>query len=278
MFQGCFDDLLPFPDIMERASDRAAIRHDSLNTTPTIDKIAIESPLKTTSNIENGALYGTIMRTPGDDLELMVGMLISSGDLLDGEEIPEIEISMNSAHVSIDTTRSKRIVDGTSACGLCGREEIIIEPISDIHSMPTYNIDSKVLLQILSQIGEEQELFKSTGGSHAAASWSNDGCMDSLMEDVGRHNALDKLIGHHRLNGKWPLSENVVSLSGRISYEMVEKAVRSNIPILLSVGSATTAAIDLATYHDLTLIVFARDQRFTCMTGAHRIINADAVK
>ena len=263
---------------MERASDRAAIRHDSLNRIPTIDKIAIESPLKTSSNIENGSLYGTIMRTPGHDLELIVGMLISSGDLLDGDDIPEIEIILNSAHVAIQSTNSHRIVDGTSACGLCGRDEIIIEPITDCNSMPEYNIDSNILLQILSKIGNNQDLFKLTGGTHAVASWSNDGCMNSLMEDVGRHNALDKLIGHHKLNGQWPLSNNIVSLSGRISYEMVEKAVRSNIPILISVGSATTAAIDLATYHDMTLIVFARDERFTCMTGAHRIITADAVK
>jgi len=278
MSHGCFDGLLPFPDIMEGASDRSAIRHESLNRTPTIDKIAIESPLKTSSNNENSTLYGTIMRTPGNDLELMVGMLISSGDLLNGDDIPEINIISNSAHVSIDSTQSKRTIDGTSACGLCGRDDIKIEPISDYTSMPECNIDTKILLQISSMIGDEQDLFKQTGGTHAAASWSYDGRMNSLMEDVGRHNALDKLIGHHRLNGKWPLSNNIVSLSGRISYEMVEKAVMSNIPILISIGSATTAAIDLASFHDMTLIVFARDQRFTCMTGAHRIINADAVK
>ena len=121
-------------------------------------------------------------------------------------------------------------------------------------------------------------MFESTGGTHAAALWDLNGEMLSIMEDVGRHNAFDKLIGHQRIIEKWPMSSCVVSLSGRISYEMVEKAIRSNIPILISVGSATTAAIDLASFHDLSLIVFARDHRFTCMTGTHRIINADGVK
>lgn len=275
---GCFDDLLPFPVSMERANERPAIRHDSLTHSPIIDKIAIEEPLNTSSNRPDRTLYGSLMRTPGNDLELIIGMLISSGDLLIDENIPEIDIQENCAHVSINSTNSNRIIDGTSACGLCGREEVKIQPLSDCDSMPDYTIESEIIHKIISNIGENQNLFELTGGTHAAASWNKEGIMTSIMEDVGRHNALDKLIGGHRMKNDWPLSEYIITLSGRISYEMVEKAVRSNVGILISVGSATTAAIDLATFHNLTLIVFARDQRFTCMTGGHRINIADAVK
>ena len=144
--------------------------------------------------------------------------------------------------------------------------------------MPKIDIHEEIIRKIINKIGDGQKLFDSTGGTHAAALWNLNGEMISIMEDVGRHNAFDKLVGHQRILGQWPMSNGVVSLSGRISYEMVEKAIRSSVPILISVGSVTTAAIDLANFHDLSLIVFARDNRFTCMTGTHRIISADGVK
>ena len=263
---------------MDGTNERAAIRHSLHESIPVVDIIAIESPLQTSSDRDDGKLYGTLMRTPGHDKELILGLMISSGDLLPNHEIPNIQLSSNSIHVSINSTNSERIIDSTSACGICGRENIEITPLIGCTNMPELNIDSHLIRDIISKIGLGQNLFQSTGGTHAAALWNLEGQMLSIMEDVGRHNAFDKLVGKQRLSCQWPLSNNIVTLSGRISYEMVEKAVRSNIPILMSVGSATTAAIDLAVFHDLTLIVFARDNRYTVMTGAHRIINADEVK
>ncbi len=263
---------------MDETNQRPGIKYSKGKYVPTIDSIAVETPLQTTSDRNDGKLYGTLMRTPGNDLELIVGLMISSGDLLLNEQIPEINISSNCVHVSISKTKSERLLNSTSSCGICGRENVEIVPIPDCSTMPKLNIHVDIIKKIIKKIGDGQDLFESTGGTHAAALWDLNGEMLSIMEDVGRHNAFDKLIGHQRIIEKWPMSSCVVSLSGRISYEMVEKAIRSNIPILISVGSATTAAIDLASFHDLSLIVFARDHRFTCMTGTHRIINADGVK
>jgi len=263
---------------MDETNQRPGIKYSIEKSVPTIDSIAVEIPLQTTSDRNDGKLYGTLMRTPGNDLELIIGLMISSGDLLDNDQIPEINISSNSVHVSISNTSSERLQNSTSSCGICGRDNVEIVPIPDCDTMPKIEIHSDIIRNIIEKIGDGQDLFESTGGTHAAALWNLDGDMLSIMEDVGRHNAFDKLIGHQRIINAWPLSNGIVSLSGRISYEMVEKAVRSNIPILISVGSATTAAIDLASFHDLSLIVFARDRRFTCMTGSHRIINADGVK
>lgn len=263
---------------MDETNQRPGIKYSKGKYVPTIDSIAVETPLQTTSDRNDGKLYGTLMRTPGNDLELIVGLMISSGDLLLNEQIPEINISSNCVHVSISKTKSERLLNSTSSCGICGRENVEIVPIPDCSAMPKLNIHVDIIKKIIKKIGDGQDLFESTGGTHAAALWDLNGEMLSIMEDVGRHNAFDKLIGHQRIIEKWPMSSCVVSLSGRISYEMVEKAIRSNVPIIISVGSATTAAIDLASFHDLSLIVFARDHRFTCMTGTHRIINADGVK
>ena len=263
---------------MDESNQRPGIKYSTGKSVPTVDSIAVEIPLQTTSDKDDGKLYGTLMRTPGKDLELIIGLLISSGDLLVNEQIPEINISSNCVHVSISRTNSERLQNSTSSCGICGRENVEIVPIPECSTMPNTQIHADIIRKIIKKIGNGQDLFESTGGTHAAALWGLDGEMLSIMEDVGRHNAFDKLIGHQRIIGEWPMSSGIVSLSVRISYEMVEKAVRSNIPILISVGSATTAAIDLASFHDLSLIVFARDHRFTCMTGAHRIISADGVK
>ncbi|MFL2977094.1 MAG: formate dehydrogenase accessory sulfurtransferase FdhD [Candidatus Thalassarchaeaceae archaeon] len=263
---------------MDETNQRPGIKYSIEKSAPTIDSIAVEIPLQTTSDRNDRKLYGTLMRTPGKDMELIIGLMISSGDLLVNEQIPEVTISSNIVHVAISNIHSERLLNSTSSCGICGRENIEIVPIPDCGTMPKIHINSDIIRKIIQKIGNGQDLFQSTGGTHAAALWNLDGEMLSIMEDVGRHNAFDKLIGHQRIIGQWPMSTCIVSLSGRISYEMVEKAIRSNVPILISVGSATTAAIDLASFHDLTLIVFARDHRFTCMTGTHRIINADDVK
>ena len=263
---------------MDETNQRPGIKYSIEKSVPTIDSIAVEIPLQTTSDRNDRKLYGTLMRTPGKDMELIIGLMISSGDLLVNEQIPEVTISSNSVHVAISNIHSERLLNSTSSCGICGRENVEIVPIPDCGTMPKIHINSDIIRKIIKKIGNGQDLFQSTGGTHAAALWNLDGEMLSIMEDVGRHNAFDKLIGHQRIIAQWPMSTCIVSLSGRISYEMVEKAIRSNVPILISVGSATTAAIDLASFHDLTLIVFARDHRFTCMTGTHRIIIADDVK
>jgi FdhD protein len=121
-------------------------------------------------------------------------------------------------------------------------------------------------------MGENQQLFKKTGGVHAVARFSSNGTLVDIAEDVGRHNAMDRIVGRAFLAGSLPLSDEVVVLSGRISYEMVEKAVRAGVAVLAAVGAATTLAVDVARAHGMTLVSFISDERCNICSAAHRII------
>ena len=258
--------------------NRMGFKYDGPNRTPVSDFVANEAPLKTSCNSSDGRLYGTLMRTPGDDEALIIGLMTGEGDLRRIDKLPEIQAQEGNVHVIWDGAPSRRSMDSTSSCGLCGREEIQITPVQDCDAMPNVKVDFNVIHSISAKDSSPRTLYSVTGSAHSATSYNLNGVEIQTMEDVGRHNAIDKLVGIHRINSDWPMSQHIVSLSGRVSYEMVEKAVRSDIPLLMSVGGATTAAIDLAAFHELTLIVFAREGRFTVMTGAHRIVQDEFVK
>ena len=263
---------------MEDRMDRMGFRYKGHNRTPVSDSVANEAPLKTSCDSADGRLYGTLMRTPGEDKALIIGLMTGEGDLRENDPLPRIQTEDGNVHVLWEGVPSHRSLDSTSSCGMCGREEVRINPIEGCGSMPDINVDDKVIYSITLKESRDGTLYNVTGSAHSATSYALNGEEIQTMEDVGRHNALDKLVGIHRINSEWPMSQHIVSLSGRVSFEMVEKAVRSNIPILMSVGGATSAAIDLAAFHQLTLIVFAREGRFTVMTGAHRIVQDESVK
>ena len=258
--------------------NRLGFKYEGANRTPVSDFVANEAPLKTSCNSSNGLLYGTLMRTPGEDKALIIGLMTGEGDLRRIDNLPEIQVQEDNVHVIWEGAPSRRLLDSTSSCGLCGRDEIQITPIRDCGAMPKVKVDFNVIHSITNMEPMPSTLYSVTGSAHSATSYNLNGVEIQTMEDVGRHNAIDKLVGIHRMKSDWPMSQHIVSLSGRVSYEMVEKAVRSDIPLLMSVGGATTAAIDLAAFHELTLIVFAREGRFTVMTGAHRIVQDESVK
>ena len=263
---------------MQDRSHRAGFRYQESSRAPVSDFVANETPLNTTCDGPDGRLYGTLMRTPGDDKPLILGLMTGEGDLLCDDTLPEIQCQDGNVHVTWSGTPSRRSLDSTAACGMCGRDEIQIVPIEGCGAMPEVKVDNTIIHSISIIEPEGTSLYSVTGSSHSATSYTLSGDMVQTMEDVGRHNAMDKLVGIHRIDSDWPMNKHIVSLSGRVSFEMVEKAVRSNVPILMSVGGATSAAIDLAAFHDLTLIVFAREGRFTVMTGAHRIVHDESVK
>ena len=263
---------------MQDRSQRAGFRFQEHSRHPVSDAVASEAPLNTTCDSPDGRLYGTLMRTPGEDKPLILGLMTGEGDLPRDNQLPEVQCQDGHVHVIWSGIPSRRSLDSTAACGMCGRDEIRIVPIEGCGSMPNVKVDDTVIYSISIMEPEEDSLYSVTGSSHSATSYTLKGEVVQTMEDVGRHNAMDKLVGVHRIDSNWPMDKHIVSLSGRVSFEMVEKAVRSNIPILMSVGGATSAAIDLAAFHDLTLIVFAREGRFTVMTGAHRIVYDESVK
>ena len=213
---------------------------------------------------------GVFMRTPGNDLNLVRGLLYNEGIISELNSIHNLTVEDDIARVVLaegsnyNPTEHKRNILVTGSCGLCGR--------SDLHSHQKVTSEDKFSQKQIHDFHviamKNQELFKQTGGTHGAAAFDCNGVFIGSEEDVGRHNAMDKLTGY--LLSK-SLAPSVCTLSGRVSYELVQKAIRSGYCILSAVGSATTMAIHLAREHDLTLISFARENRMTVLSSPRRV-------
>jgi FdhD protein len=260
----------------------------------TTDALAIEEPLEI--RLEYGPAGGRIvknvsvtMRTPGHDAELATGFLFTEGiikkteDILAAEHcfIACAENKENVIQVSLkegvipNLQNSDRNFYTTSSCGVCGKGSIdairtvsaFTQPVNDDQT-----ITGEFLHQLPGTLRQHQQVFADTGGLHASALFNLNGELLLAREDVGRHNALDKLIGA-ALNKNWlPLNQSVLLLSGRASFELVQKAAMAGIRIIASVGAPSSLAVELAEEFDITLAGFLRDQRFNIYTAAHRII------
>jgi FdhD protein len=252
------------------------------------DSLAIEAPL----NIElvlgdSNHSLGLTMRTPGDDEDLIVGMLYSES-IIDGvEDILSIKLTSESAtiqlseNVRFDIKDHTRSTTKTAACGVCGKQSL--NNLRHFHG-PPLSEDIHITRSIISSNSASskaaQTMFSQTGGSHAAAAFTEQGQLICIREDVGRHNAMDKLIGallrksgespeSHLYNGK---SRTIVHLSGRSSFELVQKAVRAGFPLLSSVGAASSLAVDLARENNLSLIAFVRDESMVIHSAPFRVV------
>ena len=252
-----------------------------------IDTVVIEEPLaihvhywrKDAAVTENLAVT---MRTPGADRELAAGLLLSEGviqsksDLLDVRSLgtePSNEILAELAkHVDFDAWRHRRYGFVSSSCGVCGKAGI--EQIQQ--EIPTVNpvdwlVTSAFINALPGLLNAHQATFHQTGGVHAAALISLNGKIESLYEDIGRHNALDKVMGHAALNNQLPLNRHVLFMSSRSSFELVQKAAMAGAQMLASVGSPSTLAIETARRLGMTLVGFVRDHRFNIYSGEWRI-------
>lgn len=246
------------------------------------DSLAAEEPLEIRVD---GAPLSVTMRTPGNDLELAAGFLLTEGLVQSREQIAGIraatidgaarsnvvEIELRDAQV--DTEELKRNFFAASSCGICGKASI--ESIKRRDVMPP-NRDLRVRPEVLCRLPEalraEQQVFERTGGLHAAALFDDEGKMVALREDIGRHNAVDKLAGWALLNGGLPLSSFVMLVSGRGGFEIVQKAVAAGIPVLASVSAPSSLAVKLAREMGLTLIGFLRGSRFIVYSGEFRCL------
>ena len=227
------------------------------------------------------------MRTPGNDSELAAGFLFSEGILHNAAEIRAIRWSNKSngnprqlgnsvtveLNVDVDLDRLERHFYTTSSCGVCGKASIEAIEMQGCPVLPRNSpiVEAGVIHLLPDALRRAQPVFERTGGLHAAALFSPDGTLQLLREDVGRHNAVDKLIGAEVLAGHTPLSNQLVFVSSRSSFELVQKALMAGIPILAAVGAPSSLAVETAQRFNLTLLGFVRDRRFNIYSGASRI-------
>jgi len=253
------------------------------------DFLAAEEPLGI--RVDGTALTMT-MRTPGDDIELAAGFLVSEAVVRSPDDIAEIKLCDgtscghgdhedlgNIADVSLApgvpvTAGARRNFMTTSACGVCGKasiEDICVLPHAALAEDQT-RFSPAVLASLPNRLREEQRVFSRTGGLHAAGLFTATGEVVAVREDVGRHNAVDKIVGWALLSGRLPLSGCALLVSGRASFELVQKAVLAGIPLLAAVSAPSSLAVSLAEQAGLTLVGFLRGPSMNVYAGAERLI------
>lgn len=234
-------------------------------------KAPLEEPLRISiTHLGKTNYLGIFMRSPGNDLNLVRGLLYNEGIITELDSIDTLTLEDGLAKIALmndapyDPSEHNRNMMVTGSCGLCGRSAL--HDHQPVNSHDTFS--QKQIHDMHALAMQQQHMFRETGGTHGAAAFNSKGDMIGCEEDVGRHNAMDKLTGYLLTES---LAPSVCTLSGRISYELVQKAIRSGYCILSAVGSATTLAIQLAREYDLTLVSFARVDRMTVLSAPRRI-------
>jgi FdhD protein len=247
------------------------------------DVLAVEEPLEISIDGRNISIT---MRTPGNDEELAVGFLFSEGILRERNQVSGVAVTGdNQVNVSLatsaglDLARLDRHFYTSSSCGVCGKTSIQALETASCPVIPRDRpvLDPAIIGCLPETLRKSQQVFARTGGLHGAALFDPAGHLFDLREDVGRHNAVDKLIGAAFLRGDLPLWDRILLLSGRASFELVQKAVMAGIGAIVAVGAPSSLAVDLAAQFGVTLIGFARPERFNVYTGELRLRLREAV-
>ena len=253
-----------------------------VNTRP--DTVAVEEPLEIRVN---GTNLTTTMRTPGHDIELVHGLLLAEGLIRDASEVstarycagavgPDNQNTYNVLELDVLPTNPRRELNlvsvqrnlpTSSACGVCGTTSI--EQLMDKKGWPIEPIapDPGMIITLPEKLRDRQKMFDKTGGVHAAGLATLDGELLVVREDVGRHNAADKVIGHMLMNGHLPLRDTILVMSSRASFELVQKAAMAGIPGVIAVGAATSLAVDAARDAGMFLAGFVRGNKFNHYAG-----------
>jgi FdhD protein len=255
------------------------------------DLVAIEAPLSvelTQANRPGVRSLGMLMRTPGDDDDLVVGLLHTEGvirwatDVVAMTRRPSggsgtaastvMDVTV-AAHVDLDRVTADRATVATSACGLCGR--LVVQGLDALagraHAPDVPAVSSRTIASLPITLRAQQAVFAETGGLHAAGLFDTAGRLLVIREDVGRHNAVDKLVGAALRAGWLPADDRVLAVSGRVAFEIVQKAVMAGIAIVVAVGAPSSLAIDAARAANVTVVGFARDEHFNVYSGTERI-------
>ena len=250
------------------------------------DTLATEEPLEV--RLVSGTTRRTVaitMRTPGSDFELAAGFLFGEGIVKSRNDIERISYCVdtdaeqlyNIVNVTLrgempELRTLERHFTTTSACGICGKASLEALEIRGCTALPvTFSITPEVITSLPDKLRLEQGLFEVTGGLHAAALFSREGELIALREDVGRHNALDKLVGWAFLEDLLPLSEHIVLLSGRASFELLQKSLAASVNMVCAVSAPSSLAVSVAKTFNLTLVGFLRGERFNIYAGEARV-------
>jgi len=268
------------------SSHRKIMRCDEGTMRTIDDQVAVESPLeiRLVHHDESGEFETPIsvtMRTPGHVGELATGFLLTEGIIDDPEQIERIRMCGGGnviivhlkSTVIVDTDKLTRHFYTSSSCGVCGKSAIEAVNVS-IRSELDPNaprVKAAVISSLPQDLRSAQSVFDRTGGLHASGLFDTSGSLIRLHEDVGRHNALDKLIGAQWYDDESVLAESIVLVSGRVSFELVQKALVAGVAILVAVGAPSSLAVDLASHHNMTLVGFNRGQRFNLYSGFQRV-------
>lgn len=257
------------------------------------DAVVVEEPLEIRLGFEiAGRLseqsISITMRTPGDDFNLTAGFLFSEGIIQSCDDIQEIRYCVGPQKemqeynivtvqlrpgLKFDAERLLRHFYTTSSCGVCGKTSLEALQVQGCPVLPSDRpiISAEIIHQLPQKLRAAQTVFEATGGLHAAGLFESSGKLVSVREDVGRHNAVDKLIGERLLAQKVPLCDHLMLVSGRASFEILQKAIMASIPVVAAVGAPSSLAVDLAREFGVTLLGFVREKSFNIYAGAQRV-------
>ena len=268
---------------------RPVVRVDGDGARRTRDTLTAEEPLEIRVD---GEAVSVTMRTPGDDFALALGFCVTEGIIADPADVASIrycagsdpETGENHFNVVDLATHSglpvpaelRRQVYTTSSCGICASASIELvrrrlDPLAD----DPVRVDAPTLTSLPATLRSAQAVFERTGGLHAAALFTADGSLVAVREDVGRHNAVDKLVGTLVTERRLPATGHVLMVSGRVAFEIVQKALWARVPVIAAVSAPSSLALDLAEEAGMTLVGFLRDERMNVYTGAHRVLDRD---
>ena len=234
------------------------------------DLLAVEEPLQIRVNRRDLSIT---MRTPGHDAELAAGFLYTEGILKTRSDVTAIECTENSVNLTladgVEPGPSRNFYT-TSSCGVCGKASIESLHAAGCQMLPHLTVSREIIHGLPEKLRATQSVFEHTGGLHGAALFDAQGNLELVREDVGRHNAVDKLMGASFLDGRLPLAGRILMLSGRASFELVQKAVVAGIPVVAAVGAPSSLAVQTAQRFGMTLLGFVRDGRFNIYSGLSR--------
>jgi FdhD protein len=278
-----------------------------LNSSHTQDTLAVEEPLEIqlahgTPDARSIKSISVTMRTPGHDFDLAAGFLMTEGVVRDPNDIDqivyaagsigEVPTAENPSQSSLPYQPTKNIVRvelapdvvvslanlernfyTTSSCGICGKASLLaLQTVCPPRRENTFRIEAEIIYTLPARLREAQSLFNRTGGIHGAALFDAAGNLLAVREDVGRHNAVDKLLGAEFLADRTPLRNSLLLLSGRASFELLQKALMAGVPMVVAVGAPSSLAVQVAKDFDITLIGFLRDNHFNIYHGAKHIL------
>jgi len=283
---------MTLPRVTKHETRKISIRRDAVSHAPSAqsrhqhhsfeDHLAVEEPLEIRIHDEPVAIT---MRTPGDDFALAAGFLYTEGLLHSAREIGSLRYCDNTQHPELknvvnftyasghkpDLARLRRNFYSTSSCGICGKASIEQIKVNAKPNTSKLTVRLEVIHGMGHSLRKAQTLFEKTGGLHAAGVFDEKGVLHVLHEDVGRHNAVDKSIGHMLIQDRVPLNHHLLMVSGRASFEIIQKAVVAQMPIVCAVSAPSSLAVETAREFGVTLVGFLREDDFNVYTHAERI-------